>query len=975
MTESEPLSADLLLRELGWVRDLARSLLRRDDLADDVVQETWLAASRQAPPTVRRVRPWLATIVHNQVRRLARGARRRAAREDTVARAAADATTDDDVVARGELYRELTDAVMRLDAPYREAVLLRHLDGLAGPEVAARLGVTAEAARQRIARGLAQLRERLERQHLGGFAAWASAWTRHLGDLAPTALTAAAGAPAIGLFSMLMNAKWLVAAIGGLLALGSWWLLRDAVAPPPAAAANRGPDVVAATDAPSAPSAGDTVERRAAAPGERSLAIVDTAGAPIGGAHVFALAGGTLRERAVSDARGVVRAPGGEGCDGLLLAAPARVPLRLAAAAIPASGLVVWSDGLSVAGHIALPAGRHAELVVASDARGAWADGLADDVLAALAALGCTPDRLQLTLPGDGAFAVRGFDGAWSGSLELADGWTVRGVPPRWRVRDGVQLLLCEPANDVELVGVPPVEVRGRLLSARTPAVGVALEIPFGGWALPRRATGRSGADGRFGLAVARPAEAAERLWLVVGAPGAIRRELRLPADGDSLDIGDVELGRPVHVRVQDRAGAPIAGAAVVVVDEGLAGTAATTAVDGTATLPFVAAAAGELLVRADGFASARVALPADDRLVVTLASGSTITVATDAEAALRSSLMLRVTADAMPFHGAGGEPLRPFRQEFPFDADGGRVLGDLEPGVLLHLTVVDSQGEGIAQADAVAPPLGRTDAVQLTVRDRFTALRGVVRDERGRPVPHAVVHLEAGPMALQELTGTDGRFAVGPLRGIAHAAHLEVRHPQFVTLVRHDAEFDPAAGELVFTLLRGRDLQVTVRQASGRPVAGALLLFTAGAAGMGIGREDEPGSYRFENVPMHAGVVTLQRFGREFTQPVGAADTVAELQVPDMATVRVPWPSSAAADRRISLVVTPLAPAGDAERTYFRAAEAGAVAPLQVLLPPGRYQLRLEALRPGGRARFDQVGSAQEITAVGGMDTELVFP
>ncbi len=64
-------------------------------------------------------------------------------------------------IERMQLQRALVDAVLALDEPYRAAVILRHLDGLSAAEIARRQGCSSAAARQRVSRGLAQLRARL----------------------------------------------------------------------------------------------------------------------------------------------------------------------------------------------------------------------------------------------------------------------------------------------------------------------------------------------------------------------------------------------------------------------------------------------------------------------------------------------------------------------------------------------------------------------------------------------------------------------------------------------------------------------------------------------------------------------------------------------------------------------------------------------------------------------------------------------
>src|SRR5262249_40301187 len=68
-------------------------------------------------------------------------------------------------------------AWLGLAEPYRSAAILRHLDGLSNGEIAARQGCSVEAARQRVARGLAELRDRLAREY-GNRASWCAALAR-----------------------------------------------------------------------------------------------------------------------------------------------------------------------------------------------------------------------------------------------------------------------------------------------------------------------------------------------------------------------------------------------------------------------------------------------------------------------------------------------------------------------------------------------------------------------------------------------------------------------------------------------------------------------------------------------------------------------------------------------------------------------------------------------------------------------------
>ncbi|MEW6745993.1 MAG: sigma-70 family RNA polymerase sigma factor [Planctomycetota bacterium] len=159
MTDSPHSDPRALLRHRELAYGVALSLLRDQDVAEDVAQEACLASLTHPPP--RRPVPWLTTIARHLALDVRRGERRRRAREEKVGmRGSAPSTID--VVERVESVRRIVEGVMRLPEPFRQTVFLRYYDDLEAREISDRLHVPLETVRSRLKRGLARLREDLE---------------------------------------------------------------------------------------------------------------------------------------------------------------------------------------------------------------------------------------------------------------------------------------------------------------------------------------------------------------------------------------------------------------------------------------------------------------------------------------------------------------------------------------------------------------------------------------------------------------------------------------------------------------------------------------------------------------------------------------------------------------------------------------------------------------------------------------------
>jgi len=165
---------DQLVAHHAWMRRIARSLVLDDSEADDVVQEAWLKASQTPPEKPGALRAWLATVVRNAAKQLARGEGRRDKRELAVARSEALPSTSE-LVARAESRRILLDATLGLTEPGRSTILLRFYEGLPPREIAKRQGVPVETVRSRVRRALAEMRSSLDGTHGGNRSAWAMA--------------------------------------------------------------------------------------------------------------------------------------------------------------------------------------------------------------------------------------------------------------------------------------------------------------------------------------------------------------------------------------------------------------------------------------------------------------------------------------------------------------------------------------------------------------------------------------------------------------------------------------------------------------------------------------------------------------------------------------------------------------------------------------------------------------------------------
>lgn len=164
--ERTRLDAAELMAHAAWVRRVAQALARDADEADELVQETWSAALQRSLPAPQDLRAWLAGVVRRVAQLRRRGESRREARERAAARAESVADTHE-LVARARLQRELVDAVLALEQPYRDTLLLRYFDECSPSEIAARQGASVATVKSRLQRGLAKLRTQLDQRHDG----------------------------------------------------------------------------------------------------------------------------------------------------------------------------------------------------------------------------------------------------------------------------------------------------------------------------------------------------------------------------------------------------------------------------------------------------------------------------------------------------------------------------------------------------------------------------------------------------------------------------------------------------------------------------------------------------------------------------------------------------------------------------------------------------------------------------------------
>ena len=160
----------LIRRHLGLVYATCRREVGDPDLAEDVTQAVFLILAKKAP----RLRGgdglagWLFQTARFAARNAARRENSRWRHEQGATEGLLSGVSPPDGSERNHAWQAvepfLNAAVARLRPADREAILLRFFEGHALAEVGARLGVSENAARMRVARAVERLRRHLARE-------------------------------------------------------------------------------------------------------------------------------------------------------------------------------------------------------------------------------------------------------------------------------------------------------------------------------------------------------------------------------------------------------------------------------------------------------------------------------------------------------------------------------------------------------------------------------------------------------------------------------------------------------------------------------------------------------------------------------------------------------------------------------------------------------------------------------------------
>ena len=147
-----PAFGELYVRYARMVHGILLAKVPPKD-AEDLVQDVFISAMRQLRGlrTASAFRGWLCAIARNR----AMDYFRRARESEPVEEIAAPRGAANDAFL-------VLDAIRRLPEAYRETLILRLVEGMTGPEIAERTGLTADSVRVNLCRGMKMLRELLE---------------------------------------------------------------------------------------------------------------------------------------------------------------------------------------------------------------------------------------------------------------------------------------------------------------------------------------------------------------------------------------------------------------------------------------------------------------------------------------------------------------------------------------------------------------------------------------------------------------------------------------------------------------------------------------------------------------------------------------------------------------------------------------------------------------------------------------------
>ena len=901
---------ETLTAHARFARSLARSLLRDEHAAEDVVQDAYVKALSNPPGT--NPRSWLATVTRRLSLNARRAEARRVAREAVVVGERTSGSPAE-IAERRESLRRVMDAVLTLDEPYRSVVLMRFYEDLQPTVIAGRLGVPAATVRTQLRRALAQLRGALDVSHNGDRRAWSVALLplvagarSPIGGATMTAM--AAGGVAMGLGVKVM-ATAVVVSLCGL----AWWTLQDSeplplppvetqTASPPEDETSRMRARVKAKDVDDdKPSIAARIDTDAAGQPTRSVRVLSAAGTPIPGAFVAAFRGSRIVATGRTDDTGTL---------GLWVASTAQAVIVASGRPPVVTGLadtftsITLEDGLRVDGIVRVDgsAPRHKlRLALRTSLPTTRVGDIPDAVRAKLREHDIDARNLHVDVGSDGRFTFVGLPRETAARFRLPPGYEVDG-------RDTVPIEV--PAQDVvlELTALPL--LRGRVLDVDdNPVAKATLSVSIrGSNGVATEVVRRAKSNGRFELAL--PTRFAAGLSLRAMNPdGQDATTIELGAVEPGVrDLGDVKLTSAPRRRVivRDTEGAPIDDA-FVGVPYSVKSIAGPSGLDGALMVPLRDGEA-KVVIGAIGYVPVERSFAKGETgpVEVTLTRTPVLSLTVEGTSeALPAGLVASIrTDDGTPAVAlddrlanvlvAAGAARPDFAEDpaapTPFFVDGhGRArMAVLRPGTWLTVTLVDHLGVEHG-SERLRLPMEHTRELTMTITRTVRRVIGRVTDPTGNGIASANVRLSSsehdGHPLVTDSDG-DGHFAIDgvaaeKLRFLVSAERHAMRSIEGIDLA------ESGDAPLAIELQPATTVRVEVYLANGDPAAKALismLLPMPGASGRSLsrlGRKVEDGVYELRDVPHEPVNVRVRVNGEKHAFTIDGREPTAILRIP----------------------------------------------------------------------------------------------